>query len=112
LGGASVSGLREMAGAVSAGTARRFNLGASKSSSYRAVPTRRAAVAPRRDTLQIGGAIILHIEATEFSLATCATERQRKSKSDNANDLRMCDKLGVRAGKSAFCNEPCRLNQR
>ena len=101
-----------MAGAVSAGTARRFNLGASKPRSYRAVPTRRAAVAPRRDTLRMGGAIILYIEAAEFSSAICATERQRKSKSDNANDLRMRDKLGARADKSAFCNEPCRLNQR
>lgn len=101
-----------MAGAVSAGTARRFNLGASKSRPYRAAPTRRAAVAPRRDALRMGGAIILHIEATEFSSATRATERQRKSKSDNANDLRMRDELGARAGKSAFLNEPCRLNQR
>ncbi|EEF12711.1 hypothetical protein CAMRE0001_3277 [Campylobacter rectus RM3267] len=37
---------------------------------------------------------------------------RRKSKSDKANDLRMCDELGARAGKSAFLNEPCRLNQR
>ena len=36
-----------MTGAVSAGTARRFNLGASKSRSYRAVPTKRAAVPPQ-----------------------------------------------------------------
>lgn len=32
------------------------------------------------------------------------SERQRKSKSDKINDLRMRDELGARAGKSAFCN--------
>ena len=34
------------------------------------------------------------------------SEQRRKSKSDKANDLRMCDELGARADKSAFLNEP------